>query len=332
MRISGVSSSWVTAGCIMLLLAGAALALESITLQRPVGNTSSSADYGVLLFGRSAVHRYGPGPTPINIQSSDTPLTSVVAFAAGLAPIIGTRTPGTGATLTFNPPLVIPLKIWTLCVNQNCNGPFTDQFKEKLETFLFKANEFLERERTGLVLGKAGTPGSDEWISNQTANIPKRDQFKNFTTREDADDCAADRLGVLTDQMKDAGALNMYLVGRVDGEAGRGESCLEPDISVIGAAALWHTMLHEVGHNLGLLHVDGRQIRHYVPSENLMHKASSERRFVSEGQTFLINFDSQSALKRVFSNLLPAPRPFRDCTNSQVECPPLTTWIWDDQN
>ena len=328
----GVSAIRVTISVAALLFTGGAVALESVILQRPVGNSPASSEYGVLLFGRRAVHRFGPGSTPVDIQNPDGQLTSVAAFTVGLPPALGTRTTGAGATLTFHSPLAVPIKFWALCVNANCDGPFTDQLKEKLEAFLFKANEFLERERTGLVLHKAGTAGTDDWISNQTANAAKRDQFKNFSTAEAANDCATARLDLLTDQMKEAGALNMYLVGRVDGQSGRGESCLAPDISVIGAAALWHTRLHEIGHNLGLLHVDGRQIRRYEPTKNLMHKASGDRRFVSEGQIFLAYFDLQTALKRVFSSLLPPEWPFRDCTDPQVECLPLTTWIWDDRD
>jgi hypothetical protein len=334
MRVTDGFAIRAAASFTALLLTGGAVAFgESVILLGPIGGTwPAPPEYGVLLFGRSAVHIFGPGPTPIDIGSPDSRLTSLVAFGAGFPPAIGTRTLGGGTTLTFIPPVVVPLKIWAICANASCDGPFSDQLKATMEAFLFKANQLLDRERTGLVLAKAGPADGSGWISDQTNNAAKRDQFKNFTTAEGNDDCTQERLDLLTNQMKDAGAFNMYLVGRVDGEAGRGESCLEPDIAVVGAAAAWHTRLHEIGHNLGLLHVDGRQIRRYVPSQNLMYKASADRRFLSEGQTFLIYFDIQTALKRVFSSLLPAQWPFRDCTNPQAECPPLTTWVWDDQD
>lgn len=313
----------------VLVLAGGAPAFESVALQRPAGDTTPSPEYGVLLFGRSAVHNFGPQATPIDIGSPDSQLTSLVAFTKGLPPAFATRVPGSNTTLTFSPALAIPLKIWVLCVNANCDGPFDDTLKEKLNTFLFKANNFLEKERTGLVLSPAGAAIGADWISDQTGNTAKRDQFKNFSAR-DGEDCG--RLDLLTSGMKESGAFNMYLVGRVDGEAWRGESCGEPDINVIAAAASWHTRLHEIGHNLGLAHVDGRQIQHYTPTENLMHKASSDRRYLSEGQTFLMFFDMQTALKSVFSSLLPAGWPFRDCTVSHPECPPLPTSIWEDHD
>jgi hypothetical protein len=329
MRAMIVSAMRVATSFAAIWAGGGTAAFESVVIQRPAGFLPPPAvEYGVLLFGQSAVHIFGPGDTPLDIGSPDGQLTRLVAFTAGLPPALGTRAPGAGATLTFLPPLVLPLKIWTLCVNADCDQPFTQDFKQKMETSLFKANQFLDRERTGLVLAKAGAAGGADWISDQTTNAAKRDQFKNFTHQAGIDDCSL--LDVLTDHMKEPGAFNMYLVGRVDGEAWRGESCLEADINVVAAAASWHTRLHEIGHNLGLYHVDGRQIRRYDPSRNLMYKASSDRRYLSEGQTFLIYFDMQTALNRVFSNLLPPGWPFRDCTATHPECPPLTTWIWDD--
>jgi len=304
----------IAVGLGALLLAGGVLALdETVVLSPPGGGSTPPPDeYGILLFGTSTVHLFGPGSSPINIETPDSRLSFLVAFAKGLPPAIGTRTPGQGATtLQFRPAIQIPIKVWALCVNANCDGQFTKAFKDRLNVFLFKANNLFERERVGIVLTKAGAgSGGTDWISDQTGNTAKREEFKNFQTGDGRDDCG--RLELLTDQMKDPLAFNMYAVGRVAGEAGRGEPCLERDIAVVAAATSWHTKLHEIGHNLGLTHVDGRHIKRYKPTENLMHKASSDRRFLSEGQIFLIHFDIQTALKEVLSHLLP-PRPLRLC-------------------
>lgn len=326
----------IAVGLGALLLAGGVLALdETVVLSPPAGgSTPPPHEYGILLFGKSTVHSFGPGASPISIGTPDSRLTSLVAFAKGLPPAIGMRAPDQGATtLQFRPAIQIPIKVWVLCVNANCDGQFTQVFKDKLNVFLFKANDLFERERVGIVLEKAGAgSGSNDWISDQTGNTAKRDEFKNFQTGDGGDDCG--RLEILTDQMKDPLAFNMYAVGRVAGEAWRGESCGERNIAVVAAATSWHTKLHEIGHNLGLQHVDGRHIQRYKPTENLMHKASSDRRFLSEGQIFLIHFDIQTALKEVFSTLVPPDWPFRDCSADPqvIPCPPQSTWIWDDQD
>lgn len=317
-----------------LLLAGSLLAAdESIILLRPPGDTAPPPhEYGLLLLGKSTARPFGPGASPISIGTPDSRLTSLVAFTKGLPPVVATRTPSQNTTLQLYPAIQIPIKVWVLCVNANCDGQFTEAFKDKLNAFLFKANNLLERERVAIVLTKAGAGSGSDWISDQTGNTGKREEFKNFQTGDGRDDCSQDRLDILTGQMKEPLAFNMYAVGRVDGEARRGESCMERDIAVVAAATSWHTKLHEVGHNLGLTHVDGRHIKRYNPTENLMHKASSDRRFLSEGQIFRVHFDLQGALKGVFSALLPPGWPFRDCTDPQALCPPQSTWIWDDQD
>ena len=326
----------IAVGLGALLLAGGVLGLdETVVLGRPAGDsTPPPHEYGVLLFDTSTVQKFCPGASPINIQNPDSRLTSIVAFTKGLPPAIGTRTPGQGpTTLQFRPAIQIPIKVWVLCVNANCDGKFAEAFRDKLNVFLYKANHLFERERVGIVLTKAGAgSGGDDWISDQTCNTAKRDKFKNFQTGDGGDDCSQARLDELTGQMKDPLAFNMYAVGRVDGSAWRGESCGTYDIAVVAAATSWHTKLHEIGHNLGLQHVDGTDIQPYEPTENLMHKASSDRRFLSEGQIFLIHFDIQTALKEVFFAKVPADWPFRDCTDSPALCPPQWTWIWDDKD
>src|SRR5687768_11875192 len=117
----------------LLIVAGCAIAFESVILQTPAASTT--ADYGVLLFGSGTVKKFGPGTSPINILNPAANLTSLVAFSQGLRPTYGTRTSGANTTLTFAAPLVIPLKVWVLCVNANCDGPFTDQVVDKMNTF-----------------------------------------------------------------------------------------------------------------------------------------------------------------------------------------------------
>ena len=97
---------------------------------------------------------------------------------------------------------------------------------------------------------------------------------------------------------------------------------------------------HELGHALGLDHVDqlydtASPPKPYFTETNVMHPASSTRNFLTEGQTFRAVAQPGSALNVIYNarpNLLQ-----QTCMNSIEQdlnwpgCPPVQTRIWDDQ-
>lgn len=326
--------------CLALLVAASGLTLGDSTGDRVelycagAAPCPSGTENGVLLVAKTVTKAYRTSDSIVPLGDRvDDAYTQVVAFRAGSAPALAMSVDWSqtdSVKLQFGAPVEIPVKVWVLCVNANCEGPLTEGFRDKINTFLFNANGLLEQERVGIILKKAATDASGgDWISDQTGNSAKRYEFRDFEAEGDDDDCS--KLDQLTGGMKEEPALNMYVVGRVAGSAWEGYSCGEMDIAVVAAATSWHTKLHEIGHNFGLEHVDARTIRQYTPTENLMHKASSDRRFLSEGQVFRMNFDIQTAMNQVFFALAP-DRPFRDCTGPDVACPPQGTWIWDDKD
>src|SRR5688500_20210721 len=96
----------------LLIVAGCAIAFESVILQTPAASTT--ADYGVLLFGSGTVKKFGPGASPINILNPAANLTSLVAFSHGLRPTYGTRTSGATTTPAVAATLVSRLEVSAL--------------------------------------------------------------------------------------------------------------------------------------------------------------------------------------------------------------------------
>jgi len=277
----------------------------------------------VIVYGKTT-QRMFRGTSPIDIGAPDRQLNSVVAFAPKLPPALAVRNPSGKTTIQMKPAVKVPLKVWVLCVNADCDRPMTDADRQDVNRFLVLANEFFERQNTGLQLAKA----SADWVSDQTgpASATKRRQFKNFRPSGDLD-CKPDRLEALKSGMFQPNALNLYMVGRVDNQASSGESCLERNIAVVAAAASWHTQLHELGHNLGLQHADGLRTRGEPISKNLMFSRSLDRDFIWPGQMFQVFFDIGS-LRAGFPALVRG-WPGLDCT-AEGACLPLRTHVWDE--
>jgi hypothetical protein len=285
------------------------------------------------------IHSFG------NTKRNPSGANEVVAFTIGRPPAtqsdVDWKDGATSVTLSYPDVYHLNLKIWVLCPDAICSNTLPEAKKTDLDAFLIWSNTRLEQERTGLALQKVGP----DLISDQTANEAKRTRFSNFVTPDagvTSNDC--DSLGMLTDQMIESNAFNIYMVGTVDGEPGKGHVCVTADlrnpsnIAIVGASALWGTMLHEIGHDLSLSHIDG--ISGFGQS-NLMYSVSSTRQYLSEGQVFRIHFSCLSALNRgIFAGLPPRPT-LRDCDasdptdclsrNPAAVCPREGTWLFPDQ-
>ena len=103
-----------------------------------------------------------------------------------------------------------------------------------------------------------------------------------------------------------------------------------------------YTLAHELGHALGLYHIDSfsdtaNPPQPYFNQKNVMHSASSKtRNFLTEGQTFRAVVQDGSALNKIYNARLD-PLIKRRC-NDEVGpdptdphgCPPVDTRIWVD--
>ncbi len=308
-----------------VFLLGCGLLAETVEVFSPDGRPVAG-EVGVLVFGGGPTQRF-IGANPVNIGTPPRNLKSVAAFVPGLPPMVADRGTSGRIMVRMGPPIEIPLQIWVLCANADCDEALTERHRVRALAFLLQANHLLESENSGVQLKKAG----EDWFSDQTTNpasASKRTQFRNFRAGGAQSDCRQSRLALLQAGMFRRDALNLYIVGRVDGLASSGESCLERNISIAASATSWHTRLHELGHNMGLLHTDGERVSGTPLEKNLMFSRSLDRRFLWEGQTFRIFYDIQ-ALRAGFPRLL-LDRPGRDCTASG-SCPPLGVRIWEDR-
>ncbi len=322
---------------------------DHVVLQNTSGNENGLLVWGE--WGRTEMKQVQHTPdTDIhsfgNAKQNPTGANEVVAFTIGrpLATQSGVdwKDGATSVTLTYPDVYRLNLKIWVLCPDTICSNTLSADKRTDLDSFLIWSNARLEQERTGLVLQKAGT----DLISDQTTNQIKRTRYHNFVTPDNdvtPNDCSS--LSMLTDQsMIESNAFNIYMVGTVDGEPGKGHVCVTADlanpsnIAIVGASALWGTILHELGHDLSLSHIDGMT---GFGKSNLMYSDSATRKYLSEGQVFRIHFSCLSALNRgIFAGLPQRPAP-RNCDasvpsdclsqNQLAVCPREGTWLFPDR-
>lgn len=140
--------------------------------------------------------------------------------------------------------------------------------------------------------------------------------------------------------------INVYYVTKVNSgdryEAGEeaGDYCAQPidsigqtELILMGSRTSPALLAHEIGHALILGHVDS--ITQYFDDTNVMHSASDDRRYMTEGQTFRVAMNSESILNRTDGYNARAGLQTRMCpgnnTNaSNRQCPPIQERIWKD--
>jgi hypothetical protein len=305
-----------------------------------LANANGSEQNGVIAWGRPAMLQgVGLSPVPIGILSRGE-ANQAVAFTIGRPPALDSDVAWTGTNdiipLIYPTPYKIPIKIWVLCVDDDCQSPVPAWKTADLDGFLVWANGVLLAERVGITLDASGGLIADKTgMTGSASNL-----FWDFDTAANCGklEAAAASLG-----MKTNGAFNLYLVRTVDGLYGKGDFCYTHDSAVLGSQAAWGTMLHEMGHDLGLWHVDGKPWFSKVGGKkNLMCASSATRKYVTEGQVFRMHFTSGSGLNFQLSSSLPPSLPPglsqqrtpRNCdasTPASLPCPPEETMLWKDR-
>ena len=254
----------------------------------------------------------------------------IVGFTVDRPPVLLTAVRWTASnnfiTLTYPNVYEIPVKFWILCAQLPCNSGLPADLQTRLDGFLVFANERLRAERVGVRLVRAG----DDWISDQTAatggDIGKLRKFKD-------DDCTT--VESVMQGMKLQGAFNVYMVQLVNWRKANGHTCETDDSVIVGREASWDTMLHEMGHDLSLGHVEetvDTWFNDVGGEENLMCKFSDARRYLTEGQVFRMHFARTSGLNgSLKSHVNPQPVPMDCLDDADFPCPYVQTLLWEDK-
>lgn len=171
---------------------------------------------------------------------------------------------------------------------------------------------------------RAGTRIAAFTITDSTGD-PDRAAFLDFTCGE-----AAQLRNLIGHQN---GRINIYYVNRVDfgnGFATSNGVWCGSNTLVMGSGASDHLSAHEVGHGFALDHVNGLVAN--FDTTNVMHNASNNRMFLTEGQSFRSHLNPASAINATY-NLRPG-QVTRACgalsETATNTCPAIQKRIWAD--
>jgi hypothetical protein len=226
----------------------------------------------------------------------------MVAFAGGHRPYFqqGPWTDGIDKVLvTFAPDVAIDISVWIL------DGSFK-----------------LQHARVMVSLMLAGLIWNKEYAGVRVQSVQVTDMTPPARTGGPIDFRCADKTELKAHGYTD-GHINVYVVDAILGGTAAGIYC-GADLAVICTNAPFTTLVHELGHNMDLGHVNG--LPHF-DAANVMHEGSMVRWFLTEGQTFRAHLHASSALNQVFQ----ARAATWQCQGAASQrCPPLHKRIWAD--
>ncbi|MGH9929113.1 MAG: hypothetical protein ACREA9_07790 [Pyrinomonadaceae bacterium] len=214
------------------------------------------------------------------------------------------------ANLNFENKYRVPFFVWIV------KGPFAAQQGVAINACV-KTSQIWGDERQGIGF-------STFTITDATANANAANFFA-FTCGQVAN--IKSQIGF------NAGGVNIYYVDTVDFGSGaattNGVWC-GGNVVAMGRNASDHLFSHEIGHAFSLDHVNS--LTTFFDTTNVMHNASNNRNFLTEGQTFRAVVNSGSVINNAYN-----ARPglvTRNCGNSTdttiPDCPPVQKRIWAD--
>ncbi len=233
----------------------------------------------------------------------------VVAFSRARRPSIQPAAWSAGVDtvgVTLEGPLEVDLTVWMV------QGPFSSQSTRALNA-VNTTRSIWNLERAGIVIDSVEVIDATE--------DPDATQLLQLTLCNSKDDLE-NLIG------KKEGTINLYYVETVDGGTDRGRACpIGGDHAIMAERSGDELLSHEIGHLLSLTHIDG--ITQEFDRTNVMHSASSSRRYLTEGQIFRQHFDPNSATNRVFGLRTDEERACPRDTAS-ASCPAIAGRVWSD--
>ncbi|MBL4685402.1 MAG: hypothetical protein JKY37_12480 [Nannocystaceae bacterium] len=244
-----------------------------------------------------------------NLRSDAAGDSEVVVFTNRRPPALldpAPWTPGRDvAKVQLSNELGLAVTVWIV------KGPFDDQRARAIDACV-TTSSIWNSERMGA--------GFSTFSIKDATGDGEADNYFDF-------DCSM-RVDLEDDIGRDAGRINIYYVGTVDGGVGRGQACsIGSDFVAMAERTGDELLSHELGHNFDLLHINGLAD---FDQTNIMHNASSTRSFVTEGQLFRAHLRSGSALNDTYGAR--PGLPLRECahTAANSKCPGIGKRIWAD--
>ncbi len=227
-----------------------------------------------------------------------------------------------------HPPALIEDVPWT-AVNDTIDVQFEDEYRITVSVWIVK-EEGLSSALNGNVATSAIWKDERQGVAFDAFDIiqawdnPNAADFHDFH-------CGLSN-GIKAEIGHDPDGVNIYYVDRVDFGSGfstfAGVWCPGADIIAIGKNTSGHLLAHELGHSFTLGHTN--QDADHFDTTNVMHNASNEREFLTEGQTDRAVFRRGSVLNNLYDVREGAVTRFCSTDAFSFVCPYIYRRVWAD--
>jgi len=271
--------------------------------------------------------RFMSGVFPVVPLENFTPApvsNEAVAFARGRPPLLLDNLSWSAFDdtihATFDDEYAIDVRIWIV------HGPFETTRNVALSAAVVTLTIW-EHERQGIVFSNVNvTDATDD---------PDTPSLVDFHCVDDAENIKS-LIG------HEPGVLNIYYVRTVDfsppgppfePSTTSGVWCSPQQIIAMGRQTSGPLLAHELGHAFGLAHpTQPPAVAQHFDTRNVMHPSSSNREFLTEGQTFRAVIGTFSSINRIYD--VRFGQPTRPCphsaTDTDLDCPGLHKRLWED--